>query len=476
LGWEPAPDEQALAQIMAWLNQWVRHSNPTTEWKHDTLLETLDSDLANDPQLKPYVSSAAMAATSFQPNDGRILQEAVWLRDISRWAHGESFDDVGRAAALFDWTVRNIQLEADQDGTPHRPWHTLLYGRGTAAERAWVFAALCRQQGLHVVILGVPPADGGKYSAAPSATNYLPALFTKGQLYLFDSRLGIPIPGAEGKGVATLEQVLKDDGLLRKLDVEGSPYAVTAEQLKQATPFVVADPFELTRRASQLQAMLTGEDQLSLVVKPSELAEQLEGVGGLSGAQLWDVPFRTLQRQLTLGKAARHREALAFEPFAVRPELWKARTLHFQGRRKAATERGGEAQDDHRDAVNLYMSKSVRPTDDRIAASPSIDERRVESTAKLNATYWLGLLSYDDGKYEVASDWFRRPELVEGDSPWQTGARYNLARSLESQQKFDEAISLLESDSSPQQQGNKLRARGLKLQANDRSGERQAGR
>ncbi|HEX5471706.1 MAG TPA: hypothetical protein VFW73_07450, partial [Lacipirellulaceae bacterium] len=32
LGWEPAPDETVLTQVMAWLNQWLRQSDPKTNW------------------------------------------------------------------------------------------------------------------------------------------------------------------------------------------------------------------------------------------------------------------------------------------------------------------------------------------------------------------------------------------------------------------------------------------------------------
>ena len=475
VGWEPAPDEQDLTQVLAWLNQWIRQANPPSEWKRDPLLDTLPDELKSDPELKRYLSAPALAEKSFRSNesrdpqalvsnDGRILQEAVWLRDISKWAHGNDFDDVSRATALFDWTVRNIQLEADAGAVPHRPWHILLYGRGTAAQRAWVFALLARQQGLNVVVLGVPaakPADGtAEAVAAPMI--WLPALFSKGQLYLFDPQLGLPILGPDGKGVATLEQALKDDSLLRKLDLEGAPYPVSSESLKGVKAFIVADPFELSRRASQLEATLSGENHLALAVSPSEVAEQLKSVPGLTGVELWEVPFSTLRDQLTLGKSARHDEAIAFEPFAVRPALWKARTRHFQGRHKTAEEAGGEPLDDHQEAARLYMSKSVRPTDREISGSLSSDKQRVDSLAKLNATYWLGLLSYDDGKEGVAATWFGRPELIAPDSPVSSGALYNLARSLEAQEKFDEAAVILEKDTSPQQHGNKVRARELK--------------
>ena len=65
----------------------------------------------------------------------------------------------------------------------------------------------------------------------------------------------------------------------RTMDLEGASYPVTAEQLKGAKFFLVADPFSLSRRAVQLESVLTGEDHLARVAKPSELAEQLKAAG-----------------------------------------------------------------------------------------------------------------------------------------------------------------------------------------------------
>ena len=76
-------------------------------------------------------------------------------------------------------------------------------------------------------------------------------------------------------------------------------------------------------------------------------------------------------------------------------------------------------------------------------------------------------MSFDDGKYAVAASWLGRPELTAAGSPWASGARYNLARALEAQDKLNEAITILEHDTSPQQQGNKLRARDLKSRLKD---------
>jgi tetratricopeptide (TPR) repeat protein len=453
IGWQPSPDEQVISQIVAWLNQWLRQSEPGADWEPDLLLQTLDAELSADEALAPFISPETLASQVFASHDGRLLQEAVWHRDISRWAQGDNFNEVVRATALFDWVVRNVQLVADTDGAVHRPWQVLLHGRGTAAQRAWVFALLCRQQGLDIVILASATGDA----------NWLPALFVNKQLYLFDPRLGLPVPGPGGESVATLQQARADDGLLRKLDLEGAPYPITSDQLKDVVPHLVADPFDLTQRARQVESNLTGDDHLVLTSQPSELAARLKTVSELKEARLWGVPFRTLRDQLLLGRAARHRAALAFEPFAVRPHLWKARALHFQGRRTPGDESQEDALDDHREAAQLYTSKSVRPTDREIAQTESLEKRRVDEAAKRNATYWIGLLSLDDGRYDVAAHWLGRPELNAAESAWQPGARYNLARTLEAQGNLDEAIKLLEADdSSAQQHGNRLRAERLK--------------
>lgn len=461
-GWEPSPDDRVLGQIVDRLNQWMRQSQPKVDWQVEPLLDALDPELKDDKRLAPYISAESLGQPLFDPYDGRLLQEAVWLRDVSRWAHGEGFDPVAQAEGLFDWTVRNIQLDADDHSEPHRPWQVLMYGHGTAEQRAWVFALLCRQQGLDVVMLGVPDQDG-------QVKFWLPALLADGELYLFDTRLGLPIPGPDGQGVATLKQVQADEALLRQLDLDDAPYPVTAEQLGQVNAFLVADPFGLSRRAAAFETQLVGDDQLALAANTGKLAERLQDVPGIAEVRLWDVPFVTLRRQLRLGKSSRRREARVFEPFAWRPQLWKARVLHFQGRNQLVVDPRSptleETIDDHAEAVQLYTSRQVRPPDRLIAALPQSERRRVYTTAKSDASYWLGLLLYDDGKFASAESWLSHPRLAAGtDESWADGTRYNLGRTYEALDKLDEAIELYERDTSPQRHGNRLRARRLREQ------------
>jgi hypothetical protein len=469
LGWEPSPDAKTLEQIVVWLNQWLRQSMPKADWRVDPLLKTLSPELRADTELAPYLSDDGLSVTEFEPHEGRLLQEAIWHRDIARWARGESFQNVDRAAALFDWTVQNVQLIDDDAGMAHRPWQVLLYGRGTAEQRAWVFALLCRQLGLNVVILATAPlpSESNVETAEAPPRFWLPALFDEGQLYLFDTRLGLPVPGPNGQTVATLQQVRSDDALLRQLDLPDTPYPFASDEVKRIVCAIVADPFALTRRARLVEGQLTGDDRVTLTVDSDAVAEQLNNLPQIGETRLWELPFRTLHTQLTLANTtrnpARTREVFAFEPFAVRPVLWKARTRHFQGRRQFVDDdqvaEADETINDHRESAQLYMDKSVRPTDREITQSAS---QRVDNAAKLDATYWIGLLSFADGKFDIAESWLSRPELHAADSRWAFGSRYNLARVYEAQGKIEEAIALLNADTSPQQHGNKLRAQRVR--------------
>ena len=90
LGWEPVPEEQVLSQVLTWLNQWIRQTNPPATWKREPLLDSL-GELGNEQVLKPFISAEALASPSFQPTkihsidelaDIRTLQETEWLRNI----------------------------------------------------------------------------------------------------------------------------------------------------------------------------------------------------------------------------------------------------------------------------------------------------------------------------------------------------------------------------------------------------------
>jgi tetratricopeptide (TPR) repeat protein len=461
IAWEPSPDETALLLLVDRANQWFRNlTDDRSEWKSTNLVATLPKGVREAKTIAPQISDAALRDGQFDLAQVRSLQEAVWLRDISTWAKGEAYEKLDIAKALFDWTVRNIQLDdSDQPGIVHQPWQALMYGHGSAAHRAWVFAELCRQQQIDVVILTLGVVSANKWWAAVNVD---------GQLYLFDLRLGLPITSDQEK-VATLDEVTANPELLRAFDLDGAnPYWIAADDLNNLKAAIVASSLQLSRRAAALQAVLQGEDFVVLAANVDKLAESFKNVEHLETFDLWPFPYEEHIAEITVRRPQRIQAAQRFLVFAQLPKLWKARTLHFQGTKPIPVSQQNDPlaqpRRGHQEAVALYQSPEVRVRDEILERVEPL-ERVILGTAKADASYWLGLLSYDLGKYEVADDWLRTRTLEAFPSgPWTAGARYNLARTLIKLGKIEEALPLLEADESPQWHGNRLLARQLKAQ------------
>jgi hypothetical protein len=459
IAWEPSPDESALLLLVDRANQWFRNlTDDRTKWEPTPLLETLPPDIRDAEAIAPQITATALRDGQFDLAQVRELQGDIWLRDISIWAKGTAYENLDVARELFDWTVRNIQLdESEKPGIVHQPWQVLMYGHGTAAHRAWVFVELCRQQQIDAMVLTLGEGNANRWLAAVSV---------EGELYLFDPRLGLPLTTEQDK-VASLAEVLAKPELLRSFDLdEANPYWITADDLKSVKANVVATLLQLSRRAAALQAVLQGEDFAIFAADVDKQTKAIKQTDGIGSVVLWPFPFEEMISEQTMRRPQRIEAAQRFLVFAQLPKLWKARTLHFQGTKPIPVSQQNDPlaqpRRGHREAVTLYQSPEIRVRDDILVRVDPL-EQIILGTAKGDASYWLGLLSYDLGKFDVADDWLRTRTLeARPDGPWTAGARYNLARTLVELGKIDEAIALLETDQSPQQHGNRLLARQLK--------------
>jgi tetratricopeptide (TPR) repeat protein len=160
--------------------------------------------------------------------------------------------------------------------------------------------------------------------------------------------------------------------------------------------------------------------------------------------------------------------------------LWMGRMMHF----KAIYEPEGkiDSAPQHYLAVMVsdaeletVIDKFVQETrlqDENLIQQFRGNMREILPLTKHNATYWLGLIAQDRGKYAPAVDHLKRAVDRELDGPFRYGAAYNLARVHEEQaaQAKDpqqarklrqQAIKLLAEDESPQSLGNRLRAKSL---------------
>ena len=176
-----------------------------------------------------------------------------WVTDLDQ---PEDADQLRRVVKLFDWTVRNLQLDRQRwidlpqdlitESTGERireiryAWENLTTGHATAEERARVFILLGRQLGIPIVALAIDEDDGPQF--------WLTAAKIEDRLYLFDPRLGLPLPGPDGAGVASLQQVRQSPELLRQLDIEAHTYPVRSEQLQYVSALIDATPAYLSQR------------------------------------------------------------------------------------------------------------------------------------------------------------------------------------------------------------------------------------
>ena len=316
IAWEPTPDETALVQLTDRANQWFRNLKPEqVPWEPNPLLGTLPENLRQAETIAPLITPESLRDGLFELSDTRSMQEAIWLRDIGKWAKQDAYEKLDVASALFDWTIRNVQL--DESGVPgivHQPWQALIYGHATAEQRAWVFAGLCLQQQLDVVMLSFDTEDGGSQW-------WLPALLIDDQLYLFDTRLGLPLTNEEGQ-IATLEEVVANPNLLRTLDLdEEHPYPVTAEDLDRISASLVATPLQLSRRAAALQGALQGEDYVVLAAPNPNLLESLKKVSLLADIRLWAFPFEVRLAEESMKRPQREQAAQQILSYAQRPRL-----------------------------------------------------------------------------------------------------------------------------------------------------------
>ena len=502
--------QEILNQIVERLNEWSRGEAGSDKWQLDPLISTLPSDMQQGGLLQ------RLSTVRFDPFDGYFLREAVWLRDAAAMAVATSRqagvpqyydpdDDRQRAAALFDWTVRNIQLDADEPSSkrlPLRPWEMLLLGHGTAIERSWLFMLLARQQHLDVVLLATPDAKTpGQFRV------WLPALLHQGNLYLFDMNLGVPVPGPKRKGIATLKEAAEDASVLTQLDVEGTGYPVRAADLKEVLALVEADVPYLSRRTKLVESHLTRERKMVLSVAPAKLAEQLKKSPHIGAARIWLWPYISaaerqlsnpaiqaeLARQLAIvstplvkrqakkveearkgeGVEGEHDPKLVVRERIFYP-LWAARQRHFQGRfdppeKKLANAAAGIAESDAaaESAKSLYLD--ARDAVDGLRALPAQEvpaDRLAQFAAMRNyATYWLGLVNYEQGNFPVAAQFLETIIKAGAKDKFYPGALFNLARTCQAGGQTQRALELYEKPGISMPTGCRLRAQWLREQA-----------
>jgi tetratricopeptide (TPR) repeat protein len=516
-------DSENQGRALFNLNQWIIEAEGPERFDKDPLLDRIPRAYDKTEPLQ------SLHRRNFDSADLLYLQQCLWLRDIALRvaprpapANLESWlkylekqlgisqaEQVRSAERLFDWTICNLQLDklppppkaaaagvgkTDRTSQPgpmrgekgpgywQLPWQALLFGHGDAWQRSRVFLLMCRQTGIRAYMLGVQDA-GGSGAVRP----WLCGVLVKGQFYLFDAELGLPILAPDGQGIATLDQVVADPGLIRAMDIPGeAPYRVTDAELQGIQVLIDAEPQALSLRMKMLESALIGDKRVILTCRPSDEEKELPKFKYISGVSIWRVCLEAVLFHVEMDKLRRQNPGLQVAYFRQTymffpPNgLGEARHLQFEGQFNAKPE------DDKKGACQVFsqlrmpysaldsldtstearrmlgMREEILSKDPNIRSGQIKDMASIAKMNKNHATYWIGLCHFDAGNYKVAEEWFRDRTLAESqDSPWLPGARYNLARCYEALGKWNEARELYLNDESPQKIGNLLRAQRI---------------
>jgi len=464
-------EQAAYAQVFDRLNQWS-HALATERpaeggWRLDPLYETLPAELRSG------VPVAALESSVFAADEDVLaLRDQRWLSDIASYARGDAIDDLAVAQNLFQWTVRALAISSDPpmvptQATPGSRWflpgEVLLAGRASSAQRAWVFLELLRHAGLDGVMLATgSPADG-------SLQPWIPALLSAGEAYLFEPTYGMPVPGPGGVGVATARQAAADPAILRGLSLPDRNYPLQAPDMASLTVLVPAAPINLARRMQMLDERLAGRGRMEITIDASALAARglaaLPGKPAAGRTRLWEFPWETLRRRrqeptirallselAPLSVALEERRQGDGMARVVRP-LYVARLREFRGDMEGAE--GAKA-------AYLTARPSAAAIAEALKRSPPAETdavKRLYEAMKQDATYWLGVLTLNEGDAETAVDYLGRMTLeASPDGPWSDAARVNLARGLLLLGNRKQAVAMLEADQSPQRFGSRLLA------------------
>lgn len=158
-----------------------------------------------------------LTAATFQPADAPFVESCFWFRDTARALEMPLASPLVQARICLDWTCRNLMLhEQGDEGLP--PLLALRRGFGGARDRALVFLQLLRQFGIEGCLVEI----GSETATNRLLVGVLAEESDEANFFLFDPRAGRPIPGPDGKGIATLE-LFRDHPETYGIDPKESP-------------------------------------------------------------------------------------------------------------------------------------------------------------------------------------------------------------------------------------------------------------
>lgn len=258
-----------------------------------------------------------LAAGDFKPDEDSERPVFDLVKTLHPQLDDEAVAGLAKTLKVFDWVMRNIQLDAELEfseeeaeaaklrdadslaasgvrglGYIHFPWQSLLYGRGDYVDRAKLFMLALRHLDLDSAMIGVQTDDD-------PARPWVVGVAIGGEYYLFDTKLGLPLMSDKIGTIATLRQVQESPELLSSLDLttdesleDDTAYWVHPEQLDGLSAMIYVTPESISRRMKALETLLVGESRVQLSWTADAISQRLPQADNLE-VRSWDIAFKT---------------------------------------------------------------------------------------------------------------------------------------------------------------------------------------
>jgi hypothetical protein len=282
-GTEITPDEKVVISLEATFQGLlpdefefnVPRDLPTSninEWGEEMLAEMVDPDVDEKAlteslsKLLPADVVERVLRRTFVLRDANHIRDSLWAREVAESVTTRSDSDLDSVVDLFYFVVNTIRIVPTADSLPFGPFESVLYGSGSAEDRAWVFATLLRQRRIPTFVFvrkvfDDETEDPELDDETSPAKNLIVGTLLNDAIYLFDAGLGLPIASLDEPGTAmlvrqpaTLVQVSGDASVLANMVAgETSPYKISLQQFRMLQPQIIGDSSVWSRRMEGLR-------------------------------------------------------------------------------------------------------------------------------------------------------------------------------------------------------------------------------
>lgn len=226
---------------------------------------TIDDSLLESA---PAISKERLFDLDFSIRDVAHVRNCYLFQSMAEHAIQGAGSELEQVLSVFEFVIRNVSLYPDAGfavNVPATSYEACLFGFGAPQDRAWIFADLLRQLKIDCVIIAPRQAEDSE----TAVDGFLVGVPLSGKVYLFDTLVGVPVPGPNDDGTtpfveqpATLKDIQQDTAFLESMDFlgEAGPQLAKKDWSKPRIQFIGTTSLWSPRLIS-VQTALAGELQ-----------------------------------------------------------------------------------------------------------------------------------------------------------------------------------------------------------------------